>query len=70
MEEGVAVVRAAAASAGNPRPTADAGVQATLYDESYTVDALRTACRRYGLRNAGDTKGVLLCRLNYFTAGI
>ena len=66
MEAGVAEVRAAAATMGNPRPTADAGVQATHYDESFTVEALRATCRRLGLRST-DSKGVLLCRLNHMT---
>ena len=66
MEAGVAEVRAAAATRGTPRPTAHAGVQATVNDEFYTVEGLRAACRRLGLRGDG-ANGVLIARLNHRT---
>ena len=69
MEEGVAVVRAAAASSGSTRPTADAGVQVKMYDEGYTIEALRRDCRKAVPRMScvhGETKEMLLLKLNVF----
>jgi hypothetical protein len=51
-------------NAGRPRATADAGVQATFYDETYTVVALRVACARLGLRGDGS-RALLTERLNH-----
>ena len=55
---------AAAALRSSPGTTADAGVQATIYDEDYTVDGLRAACQRLGLRSSG-LKAELIARLNH-----
>jgi hypothetical protein len=51
-------------SAGTIVTTADAAVQATHYDETYTVVALRVACARLGLRGDG-VRAVLTERLNH-----
>ena len=55
--------RAAEAMRLSLKTTADAGVQATFFDDETIVEGLRSACQRWGLRGSG-VKAELLARLN------